>query len=549
MMVEYSGETEAEVRAKVEALEALRARKRIGYAAHIAYDPAEQQSIWKLRKAGLGLLLGTKGDRKPIAFVEDTAVEPAKLGPFIARFREILGRHGARARATTATARSGCLHIRPLINLKDAGEIRKMQRHRRGDHGPRDGVRRRPLRRARGRPRPEPVQRDPVRPAALRRVPAGQARLRPQGAPEPREHRRRPADDRAPPVRPRHTARGSRRRSSTSRGRAGSPAAVEMCNGIGVCRKKLEGTMCPSYMATLDEEHSTRGRANALRAVLSGKVPRSEFTGRRLYEVLDLCLECKACKAECPANVDMAKIKYEFLAHYYRANGLPLRNRLFGRIHALARIGSALAPLSNWIARSAPHRWLLERVAGIDRRRPLPAFAAQSVRALVRPPAARGERSARRGGALPRHVQHLPDARASPWRRRASWRPSGYRVVLADRGCCGRPMISKGMLDEARDAGGRQHRAARRRGAPGPADRRARALVPAHAPRRVPGARPHRGRAGSSREQSLLLEEFLQRELGAGRSSRKFAANGRRRCSTATATRRRWSGRAPRWPC
>ena len=117
-----------------------------------------------------------------------------------------------------------------------------------------------------------------------------------------------------------------------------------MCNGIGVCRKKLEGTMCPSYMATLDEEHSTRGRANALRAVLSGKVPRSEFTGRRLYEVLDLCLECKACKAECPANVDMAKLKYEFLAHYYRANGLPLRNRLFGRIHALARIGSALAP-------------------------------------------------------------------------------------------------------------------------------------------------------------------------------------------------------------
>src|SRR5207249_2415178 len=130
--------------------------------------------------------------------------------------------------------------------------------------------------------------------------------------------------------------------------------------------------------ATLDEEHSTRGRANALRAVLSGRAPRSDFTGRRLYQVLDLCLECKACKAECPANVDMAKLKYEFLAHYYRANGLPLRNRLFARIHALARLGSALAPLSNWIARSAPNRWLLDRVAGIDRRRPLPAFAGTS---------------------------------------------------------------------------------------------------------------------------------------------------------------------------
>src|SRR2546422_923134 len=105
-----------------------------------------------------------------------------------------------------------------------------------------------------------------------------------------------------------------------------------MCNGVGVCRKKLEGTMCPSYMATKDEEHSTRGRANALRAVLSGRLPASEFTGKRLYEVMDLCLECKGCKAECPANVDMAKLKYEFLYHYYQANGLPLRNRLFGRV-------------------------------------------------------------------------------------------------------------------------------------------------------------------------------------------------------------------------
>src|SRR5207302_1812709 len=103
----------------------------------------------------------------------------------------------------------------------------------------------------------------------------------------------------------------------------GFAAAVEMCNGVGVCRKKLEGTMCPSYMATKDEEHSTRGRANALRAVLSGRLPPSEFTGHRLYEVMDLCLECTGCKAECPANVDMAKLKYEFLHHYYAATGLP----------------------------------------------------------------------------------------------------------------------------------------------------------------------------------------------------------------------------------
>ena len=158
----------------------------------------------------------------------------------------------------------------------------------------------------------------------------------------------------------------------------GFAAAVEMCNGVGVCRKKLEGTMCPSYMATRDEEHSTRGRANALRAVLSGQVPATDFAGKRLYEVMDLCLECKGCKAECPSNVDMAKMKYEFLHHYHAVNGLPLRNRLFGHIARLSWLGSRLAPISNWIARSWPNRLLMEWVAGIDRRRPLPGFARET---------------------------------------------------------------------------------------------------------------------------------------------------------------------------
>ena len=422
MMVEYSGETEAEVRAKVEALEALRARKRIGYAAHIAYEPAEQQSIWKLRKAGLGLLLGTKGDRKPIAFVEDTAVEPAKLGPFIARFREILERHGARA-GYYGHCSVGCLHIRPLINLKDAGEIRKMQAIAEeitalvmefggglsGEHG--DGRARSPFNETLYGPRLYDAFRQ------VKRTFDPKGILNPGNivdAPPMTEHLRYGPDYRA--WEPDTLLDFS--------GQGGFAGAVEMCNGIGVCRKKLEGTMCPSYMATLDEEHSTRGRANALRAVLSGKVPRSEFTGRRMYEVLDLCLECKACKAECPANVDMAKIKYEFLAHYYRANGLPLRNRLFGRIHALARIGSALAPVSNWIARSAAAP-LAARARGRHRpAAPAPVVRVPVVRALVRPPAARGKRGARRGGALPRHVQHLPDPERRHRRDAASWRPS-----------------------------------------------------------------------------------------------------------------------------
>jgi Fe-S oxidoreductase len=230
----------------------------------------------------------------------------------------------------------------------------------------------------------------------------------------------------------------------------GFAAAVEMCNGVGACRKTLEGTMCPSYMATRDEEHSTRGRANALRAVLSGRMAPGEFTGTRLYEVMDLCLECKGCKAECPANVDMAKMKYEFLYHYYQANGLPLRNRLFGRIARLNAVGARVPALANRLANLPLTRWLLEKVAGVDRRRPLPAFAPQTFEDWFRrrPPPA----TAPRGEVVLFHdtfvTYNAPEIGQAAVQLLEA---GGYRVVLVDRKCCGRPMISKGMLAEARD--------------------------------------------------------------------------------------------------
>src|SRR5262249_41094498 len=137
-------------------------------------------------------------------------------------------------------------------------------------------------------------------------------------------------------------------------------------------------TMCPSYMATKDEEHSTRGRANALRAVLSGRLPAKAFTGKRLYEVMDLCLECKGCKAECPSNVDMAKLKYEFLHHYYNANGLPLRTRCLGRLAGMNGPGSGLLGFLNGIPTLGGGRWAPEQLAEIARRRPLPPLAART---------------------------------------------------------------------------------------------------------------------------------------------------------------------------
>src|SRR5256885_5810600 len=389
MIVEYTGENDAEARAKVEALEAKRQRERFGYTAHLAFDAAEQRTIWGLRKAGLGLLLGMKGDKKPIAFVEDTCVEPRHLSKFVPRFKEIFAKHDTIG-AYYGHCSVGCLHIRPVIDLKVprgmeqvraiADEITALVVEFGGtissEHG--DGRARSPfLERMYGPKMMEAFRR-------LKRAFDPENRLNPGNivdSPGILENLRYGVSYK--------TWEPATLLDFSSQG--GFAAAVEMCNGVGVCRKKLEGTMCPSYMVTKDEEHSTRGRANALRAALSGRLPAAEFTGKRLYDVMDLCLECKGCKAECPSNVDMAKLKYEFLHHYYEANGLPLRNRVFGRVARLSALGARTPRLSNAINALAPVRWLLEKTAGIDRRRPLPALAPETFEQWFRrrmPPAA-----------------------------------------------------------------------------------------------------------------------------------------------------------------
>jgi Fe-S oxidoreductase len=448
MIVEYTGENEAETRARIEALEARRARDRFGYAAHVAYDAGEQRTIWNLRKAGLGLLLGMKGDKKPIAFVEDTCVEPRHLAQFVPRFKEIFAKHDT-VGAYYGHCSVGCLHIRPVIDLKVprgmeqvraiADEISALVVEFGGtissEHG--DGRARSPfLERMYG----------PAMMEAFRKL---------KRAFDP-DHRMNPGNIVDSPGILENLRYGIEYKTWSPvtmldfSNEGGFAAAVEMCNGVGACRKKLEGTMCPSYMATRDEEHSTRGRANALRAVLSGRMAPREFTGRRLYEVMDLCLECKGCKSECPANVDMAKMKYEFLHHYYQANGLPLRNRLFGHIGRLNRILSHVPTISNWMTSVPFNRWLMEKLAGIDRRRPLPALAEQTFTDWFeqrRAPAA-----APRGEVVLFHdtfvTYNTPEIGQAAVQLLEA---AGYRVVLVDRKCCGRPLISKGMLGAARE--------------------------------------------------------------------------------------------------
>ncbi len=448
LMVEYAGETEAEVRAQVENLEVVRKREKIGYASTLAFKPEEVKAIWSVRKAGLGLLLGTKGDKKPIAFVEDTAVSPEKLPEFIKRFREVVARHDTVA-GYYGHCSVGCMHIRPLINLKQDSEKSKMvsianaisdlvlefNGSMSGEHG--DGLAR------------SHFNQKLFGPALYDGFRQIKRAFDPKNIMNPGKIVDAPAMTESLKISPKYKTWEPQTTLDFSE-QGGFARAVEMCSGMGECRKKLDGTMCPSYMGTLDEEHSTRGRANALRSVIAGLVPKAEFTGKRLHDVMDLCLECKACKAECPSNVDMAKLKYEFLDHYHRANGLPLRNRIFGAIAAVNRIGSTAAPVSNWLAGLSLNRWLMEVFAGIDRRRPLPSFASENFEDWFRKHPQTGQ--AVNGEVVLFHDTfnnyNTPNVAIAAVR---FLERSGYRVVLADKKCCGRPMISKGMLSQAKE--------------------------------------------------------------------------------------------------
>ncbi len=447
LVVEFYGDSAEEAADKVQKLEAQLRREKWGYAYTQALTTAAQANVWKVRKAGLGLLMSRRDDRKPIAFVEDTAVDPAKLPDFLRRFREIVASHDTTA-GYYGHASVGCMHIRPGINLKEPAEVDKMMAMMHeisdlvieyggcmsGEHG--DGLARSWL---------NEKHFGPVLYKAFKDVKHAfdpDNRMNPGkvvDGPSPRENLRHGSTYKPIHV---HTHLDFSRE-------GGFETAIDMCNGNGECRKLTGATMCPSYMVTRDEQHSTRGRANALRAILAGRVPEDEFTGKGLYDVLDLCLECKACKTECPSNVDMAKLKYEFLSHYYAKHGTPLRARLFAHIGTLSRLGQMVAPLSNWLARSPLGKWAQTRL-GIAPQRTLPAFARQTFSAWFtqRP---RRMQPATRGQVVLFHDTFLeynyPEVGQAATHLLEA---AGFEVVLVDRQCCGRPAVSKGQIEQGR---------------------------------------------------------------------------------------------------
>jgi FAD/FMN-containing dehydrogenase/Fe-S oxidoreductase len=448
LIIEFYTERSDEAQARLVALEADLRRRGLGDHYHQATAAAAQQRIWKLRTLALGLSMAEKGDAKALSFVEDTAVHPDRLRDYIAAFLDIVSRHGTTA-GVYAHASVGCLHVRPVIDLKtETGERRfqaiaeevadlVLEYHGAlsGEHG--DGLVR------------SPFQEKMFGPALYGAFRELKRTFDPQGILNPGKI----VD--APPLTaklrfgPRYvTPEVATTFDFTADG--GLARSAELCAGVGECRKKRGGTMCPSYRATAEEQHSTRGRANALRLALTGQCDLNGLTDPALRDALDLCLECKACKSECPTNVDMARLKAEVLHQYHTRHGFPLRNRVFGHIARLSRWGSRLAPVSNWVLQSRVMRWLGEKLLGVDRRRCPPAFAPLWRRWRF---ATTDSRNASRA----QQVLLFPDTFTTycePAIGQAAVRllnRAGCAVTVGPLGvlCCARPLISNGLLDQA----------------------------------------------------------------------------------------------------
>ncbi|HNB54816.1 MAG TPA: FAD-linked oxidase C-terminal domain-containing protein, partial [Anaerolineales bacterium] len=404
-------------------------------------------------KVALGLLMSIKGDYKPVPFIEDAAVPVQHLADYVGRIERFCKELGTDV-AYYAHASAGCLHVRPIMNIKLASEREKLKKIMpymaqiltdyggavSSEHG--DGRSRGWLNEQFFGPELMGLYREVKRafdpynllnPDNVVNSPPVDMNLRYQEAFKPiqlHEHLDFSSDQ-------------------------GFMRAVEMCNGAGICRKPGTGTMCPSFMVTREEEHTTRGRANSLRAAMTGRLPAEEFTSPRMFEVMDLCVECKACKAECPSSVDMAKIKFEFLAHYYEKHPVPLRARMFADIARTSRLASGpLAPLTNAMLGNGLVRKGLEKFVGISSQRKLPEFTREPFTKWFE----KRQRKSINTSKLTDNVVLFNDTINTYNTPEVSiaatevLEAAGFEVTLPGHYCCGRPMISKGLLEKAREA-------------------------------------------------------------------------------------------------
>jgi FAD/FMN-containing dehydrogenase/Fe-S oxidoreductase len=485
-------------------------------------EPATQAAISDFRTSGLNVMMSMKQEGKPVSFVEDCAVPLPHLADYTERLNAIFARHGTRG-TMYAHASEGCLHVRPVLNLKLEKDVKAMRAiaeetfamvrdykgSHSGEHG--DGLVRSEFHETMFGPRII---------ADFREV---KHRFDPDNVLNPGKIVDAPKmDDRAlfryPPDYRVNELKTVLDWSAYPGAGGGFQGAVEMCNNNGACRKLEGGVMCPSYRATRDEKDVTRGRANTLRLAISGQLGPDALASDEMADTLKLCVSCKACRHECPTGVDMAKMKIEVLAARVSKHGLSLRDRLVGYLPHYAALASRLAPLANWRNKSPLLRRLFEKFAGISAQRALPVWRRDVFKSGVEA----------MGPADGREVVLFADTFNRAYEREnldAALRvllAGGYRVHLPrpeDNGrplCCGRTFLSAGLVDCARTE----------------LDR----LVATYAPfalRGVPivGLEPSclltlrdellslrsDASAKSISAQALLFEEFLVREAEAGR--------------------------------
>ena len=416
-----------------------------------ARDRNARDEVWAVRKAGLNIATSVKTRRKPIAFIEDCAIPIARLPEWYDRLTAVIERHETRA-IWYAHASVGCLHVRPALDVRDETDVGRLRAiaeetfsiardlggTHSGEHG--DGI----------------VRSEFLEPLLGKRLVNAFEEIKdafdPTGTLNPGRIVRPPRmDDRSlfrygVGYRPR--ALPTVLDWSPWSGLAG---AVEMCNNNGACRKRDPGVMCPSYRATRDERHSTRGRANALRLTLTGQLGEDAWDAPELYEAMDLCIGCKACRRECPTGVDLARMKIEYLARYRSHHALTARERVLAFLPRYAPWASRAHGLMNLRNRSRALARLSEHALGLAAQRDLPVWTRRPFRPESGP--------IHNGGNGPEvalfvdtFTRYFEPENAHAAARVLS--AAGFRVIFPDAGdrpvCCGRTFLNVGLVDEAK---------------------------------------------------------------------------------------------------
>jgi len=375
LMIEFSFASEQELKDTAEKLE--RDFRRAGLGNHFPLVTGEDNisRVWALRTAGLGLLANLPGDSKGVPGIEDTAVCPEYLPDYVADIKGVLKKLGLES-VYYAHIATGEIHFRPLINFKDPADVKRFEQlmdgvaalvkkyrgSMSGEHG--DG-------RARGKYIPFMLGERNYQ--LVRQV---KQAWDPDNIFNPGKIVDTPPITESLRVVPGKSDPELETYFDFSENR-GYFRSIEKCNGSGDCRKgkAIGGTLCPTFMATGDEDKSTRGRANILREFMYNSEREDPFDHKEVYEVLDLCISCKACKSECPSNVDMAKLKAEFLQHYYDLHGVPLRSKLVAYLPRLNKLAMAFRPISNLVMNTS----LLKKAIGFSTARNVPALSSTTL--------------------------------------------------------------------------------------------------------------------------------------------------------------------------